>query len=92
MDEKLALLVKVYRDLLPYFPEKIKPTVLDYNGKYIKIVRQGETEIPNPHSSDEPYNLVFYSVFAGSFGNYYVGQIAVCEDEPDVGFFPDENK
>lgn len=92
MDEKLALLVKVYRDLLPYFPNKIKPTILEYNGNCIKIVRQGETEIPNIHKPEEPYTLVFYKVYAGNFGNRYVGKICIQDDALDVGFFPEDNE
>lgn len=92
MEQNLAILVQVYRDLLGYFPNKIKPTILDYNGKCIKIVRQGETEIPNIHKPEEPYNLVFYKIYAGNFGNRYVGKICIYEDESDVGFFPEDNE
>lgn len=92
MDEKLAILVKVYKDLLGYFPKTIKPTILEYNGEYIKIVRKGEASVPCIYEPEEPYKLTIYSVFTDKVSNHRIGEIAIYEDKPGVGFFPNENK
>ena len=92
MDENLAILVKVYQDLLAYFPNKIKPTILEYNGEYIKIVRKGEASVPCIYEPEEPYKLTIYSVFSDKVSNRRIGEIAIYEDKPGVGFFPYENK
>lgn len=92
MEQNLAILVQVYQDLLGYFPKTIKPTILDYNGEYIKIVRKGEASVPCIYEPEEPYKLIIYSVFSDKVSNRRIGEIAIYEDKPGVGFFPYENK
>lgn len=92
MEQNLAILVQVYRDLLGYFPKTIKPTILDYNGERIKIVRKGSASVPCIYEPEEPYKLTIYSVFTDKVSNRRIGEIAIYEDKPGVGFFPNENK